>query len=163
MANDAQTKVKLLNFICSCDDPEKLRNMIKNARKNGAQDLEQAAFKRLIAIVPAEKPGTVQHDLWQTIVAFEEILTGERDKTTRLTRTRQKIARVGEIQTLIDWALGDKSAEGYKMLMERGLPELTGEAIVLRHPTSFEPHVLDAARRRLESDGVDLNKLKEPA
>jgi hypothetical protein len=53
------------------------------------------------------------------------------------------------VQTLKDWAISDKETDGFRMLLDRGMPELTGEAIVLRHPGSFEPQVLTAARRRL--------------
>jgi hypothetical protein len=34
-----------------------------------------------------------------------------------------------------------KETEGFKMLLERGMPELTGEAMVLRHQQDFEPRV----------------------
>ncbi|WP_292963566.1 hypothetical protein [Nitrobacter sp.] len=77
-------------------------------------------------------------------------MSDEREKTTRLARTRQKVARVGEIQTLKDWALSEKSTDGFAMLLERNMPELTGEAIVLRHPQHFAPEVVAAARNRLE-------------
>jgi len=139
--------------------PAKLRTVITNARERGVPDVAEAAFRKLIAIVPAAAPGTLAHDLWQTIHAFEHILTEERGKTTRLARTRQKIARVGEKQTLADWALGRTETDGFRMLLDRNMPELTGEAIVLRHDQEFTPQVVDAARRRLISAGVDANAL----
>ena len=46
--------------------------------------LADLAFRRLIAILPQEQPGTIEHDFWQTIHAFEHALTEERGKTTRL-------------------------------------------------------------------------------
>ena len=54
----------------------------------------------------------------QTIHAFEHILSEERGKTTRLARTRQKVARVGVVQTLQDWATSAKSTDGFTMLLE---------------------------------------------
>jgi hypothetical protein len=63
------------------------------------------------------------------------------------------------VQTLRDWALSDKETDGFRMLLERGMPELTGEAIVLRHPKSFEPEVLTAARQRLSRAGVEVSTL----
>jgi hypothetical protein len=45
------------------------------------------------------------------------------------------------------------------MLLERNLPELTGEAIILRHAERFEPFVVEAARNRLVKAGVDIGKL----
>jgi hypothetical protein len=150
---------RMLAYIATCDDVDKLKSLIKNARDRGELTLADAAFRRLISITPAERPGTVEHDFWKTLQAFEYLLTEERGKTARLSRTRQKVARVGVVQTLRDWALSNKETDGFRMLMDRGMPELTGEAIVLRHPTSFEPDVLAAARQRLSNEGVDVGAL----
>ena len=76
-----------------------------------------------------------------------------------MSRTRQKVAKVGVVQTLRDWAAGAQETAGFKMLLERGMPEFTGEAITLRHPEHFEPQTLEAARRRLTVAGVDLDRL----
>jgi hypothetical protein len=150
---------KILLFISRCEDVEKLKLILKNARDRGVATVADAAFRKLISIVPSEKPGTVEYDFWQTVYAFEYALTEEREKTTRLSRTRQKVGRVGVVQTLKDWALSDKETDGFKMLLERGMPELTGEAIVLRHPMHFESEVLASARKRLSDSGVDVSRL----
>jgi hypothetical protein len=147
--------MKMLQLIESCGDEMKLRQWIANGQKNGETGIIDAAFRRLIEILPKEKPGTVEHDFWRTIHAFEHILSEERGKTTRLSRTRQKVARVGEVETLKDWATATKSTDGFTMLIERDMPELTGEAIVLRHADVFDAAVVTAARRRLEAAGVD--------
>jgi len=151
--------VKIFLVISKCDDPDKLRTLIKNARRQRETTVADAAFRRLISLVPSEKPGTVEHDFWQTVHALEFTLSEERGKTTRLSRTRQKVGRVGVIETLKDWALSDKKTDGFEMLLERGMPELTGEAIVLRHPEKFDASVLTAARSRLIAAGVDLSSL----
>jgi hypothetical protein len=121
--------------------------------------IADAAFRKLISVLPSEEPGTVEHDFWQTVHAFELALSEERGRITRLSRTRQKVARVGVIQTLKDWALSNTETDGFRMLLERGMPELTGEAIVLRHTQHFESEVVAAAKRRLESAGVDVGRL----
>lgn len=149
------TASKILSYISTCDDKAKLKQLIANAKAKGEQEVEAAAFKRFIAIAPAEKPGTLEYDFWQTIHAFELVLTEERGKTTRLSRTRQKVARSGVVATLEAWAQG-KETEGFKMLMERGMPELAGEAIILRHPSYFSAETLAAAKKRLGEAGVDL-------
>tara|TARA_R110000751_G_scaffold8822_6_gene34081 strand:- start:5450 stop:5968 length:519 start_codon:yes stop_codon:yes gene_type:complete len=150
---------KILDRIADCTDPDKLKNWIANARREGAEDVEKAAFKQLISIAPSEAPGTVEHDFWQTIHAFEYVLSDERGKTTILSRTRQKVARVGVEKTLTDWALNTKKTEGFTMLLERNMPELTGEAIILRHPRKFDSDVVSAARERLHKAGVDVDLL----
>jgi hypothetical protein len=101
----------------------------------------------------------VEHDFWRTINAFEFALTEQRGKTTRLSRTRQKVARLGVLQTLNDWAFVKGETTGFSMLLEMQMPELTGEAIVLRHQDQFTPEVIAAARQRLVDAGVDITTL----
>lgn len=145
---------RILAYLASCEDKDALATLIENARKQGEVEVEQAAFRKLIAIVPEANPGSLEHDFWTTIHAFEFILTRERGKTTRLARTRQKVQRSGVTATLTDWAFG-KQTEGFDMLIERGLPELCGEAVVMRHSDQFPQNVVDAARQRLLDVGYD--------
>ncbi|MER9052511.1 hypothetical protein [Mesorhizobium sp. M0910] len=150
---------KVLGLIENCNDPEKLKSWIRNARDKGEPGVADAAFRKLVSVLPKEKPGTGEHDFWQTIHAFEHVLSEERGKTTRLARTRQKVARAGVVQTLQDWAMSAKSTDGFVMLLERNMPELTGEAIVVRHAPQFGAEVVAAARRRLEAAGIDIATL----
>ena len=150
---------KMIAFVAGCDEPDKLRTIIDNAKKRGAERLADAAFRRLIAILPAERPGSLEHDFWQTIHAFEHLLTEERGRTTRLSRTRQKVARVGVQQTLADWAVATQETDGFRMLLDRDMPELSGEAVILRNADHFGPEMIAAARTRLESAGVDPDAL----
>ena len=150
---------KIMAFIAQSADVERLGSLVRNARAQGAADVADAAFRKLVSLVPAEKLGTVEHDFWQTVHAFEFTLSEERGKTTRLSRTRQKVAKLGVVQILADWATDSHPTDGFKMLVERGMPELTGEAIALRHADRFAAPVLEAARRRLSEAGVDVNSL----
>ncbi len=154
---------KIHAAISECNDPERLRTWIKNARERKEAGIADAAFRRLISLVPSEQPGTVEYDFWQTVLAFEQVLSEERGRTTRLARTRQKVGRVGVIETLKDWALSDKKTDGFEMLLDRGMPDLTGEAIVLRHPGVFDENIQTAARKRLIEAGVDVSSLPVPA
>lgn len=147
---------KMLAYVEQCEDPDKLWQLIKNARQLDALQLAAAAFRKLVSIVPSEQPGTVEHDFWQSIQAFEYLLSEENGRTTRLQRTRQKVSRVGILATLADWAAAGHETRGFQMLMERGMPELSGEAVVLRHPDRFAEDVVAAARGRLKAAGVDI-------
>jgi hypothetical protein len=151
---------KILASIAGSTDAEQLRRFRENAQRMGVTVVADAAFRRLIEILPEQAPGSIEHDFWLTIYAFEEVLRDERGKTVRLSRTRQKIARVGVKQTLIDFATSKAPTDGFKMLIERGLPELTGEALVLKHSESFDTEVQTAAKERLENAGVDIVKLQ---
>ena len=146
---------RALKQIEQTSDPSALRQMIENARRLGFGEVEQAAFRRLIYVSPAEDPGTVEHDFWSTVHAFEHLLKQERGKTIRLARTRQKVARVGVVQTLTDWAIDTKETDGFNMLIERGMPQLTGEGIILRHSNRFPHAVVEAARMRLAEHYAD--------
>jgi hypothetical protein len=130
-----------------------------NARAKGAAEVEDAAFEKLVSVLPAEAPGTFEYDFWRSIHTLEEVLSLERGRTTRLARTRQKIARVGIRKVLEDFAMHPTTTEGYEMLISRGLSHLTGEAVVLRHATEFTPEIISAAERRLQASGIDTADL----
>ncbi len=150
MTNIAVTRA--LQTIKGCTDPKSLRQIAANARGKGELEVVRAAELRLYAILPSEAPGTFEHDVWQSIHALEGTLTVERGKTTRLGRTRQKIARVGEFETIKDLILGTKPSEGFFMLVARQMVDLTFEAVALRHPERFDRTALDAAATRLRSE-----------
>ena len=67
---------------------------------------------------------------------------------------------MGVKQTLIDFVTSKAPADGFNMLIERGLPEMTGEALVLKHSESFDSDVQTAAKQRLQDASVDIIKLQ---
>ena len=149
---------RALDFISKCTDPKQLRQMAANARRQGEDDVRRAAQLRLYEVLPAEKRGTLEYDVWQSIYALEGELSDERGKTTRLSRTRQKITRDGEQGTVADLVLG-KVSDGFRMLVERDLPALTFEAVALKHAERFDQSVLAAAAQRLRDSGYDPEAL----
>lgn len=144
-----------LDRIATSKDPKALRNMADNANNAGNRIVREAALRKLYAISPDAEPGSLEHAVWQSVYALEDALTEERGKTTRLSRTRQKIGREGEMRTVADLVL-KRPSDGYRMLIERGWPELTFEAVALRHPDRFEANVLEAAQGRLSASGVTV-------
>lgn len=141
-----------------CADPKQLRQMAANALEQDQHIVRHAAELRLYAILPAEKPGTLEYDVWRSIFALEGALSAERGKTTRLARTRQKIARDGEHRTVADLVVG-KASDGFQKLLERNMPELTFEAVALRHAERFDDEITAAAKARLVGAGFDQGML----
>ena len=150
---------RILDNIEKCDDPAELRKFMKNARQRDAADVYDAAFQRLISVQPSAEVGTVNHDIWRIIYAFEELLKEERGKTVRLSRTRQKIQRDGEVKTVTDLTLKADPSKGFCMLKDRGILELSFEALVVARAEDFPDNVINAARVRLESHGADFQKV----
>lgn len=155
MADLSPQERAALGQISQLKDPDKLRAMISNAKRLGSDIVEAAAFERLCFVQPEATPGTVQHDVWQAIHALEEMLAEERGKTVRLSRTRQKIAKHGEAKTAADLTLKPQASAGFHDLVSRKHPELLFEAVVLKHPKTFDAKVQEAARRRLTDAGID--------
>lgn len=149
------TERKALAVIAVSRDPVQLRKFIANARRMKSAIVEREAFIRLCLVQPEATPGTVEHDVWQSVHALEEMLRDERGKTVLLSRTRQKIARDGEAKTASDLTMKKDASEGFHDLIARGHPELAFEAVVLRHPKTFDDAVIQAARSRFSGIGLD--------
>lgn len=146
---------KMTEFVASCGDAKKLRQIAENADIRGVPDLARAARLKLYSILPGEDPGTLEFAVWQSIFALEDVLKQERGKTIMLSRTRQKIGRQGVQKCVSDLILGSAS-EGFKMLHDRALLDLSFEAVALKHPDRFDDIVLDAARIRLAEVGYSV-------
>lgn len=132
------------------------RTYLGNVKRLGRDDLYHAAFRRLCELSGGAHDDTVAFEFWRAIVALEEILSEARGKTVRLGRTRPKIKLVGELRTIEDLVLAPRESEGFRLLVEHGLGDLTAEYIVLRYPDRFSPAAAAAARERLEGAGVRL-------
>lgn len=142
---------RALARIADSQKPEHLRATIRNAKDKGIDEVARAAQLRLYAILPSAEPGTLEHDVWQSIHALEDALSLERQKTVRLSRTRQMIQRVGELETVASLIRKSTASEGFKMLKERDMLDLTFEAVALRHFGRFDSKIMELSRQRLAS------------
>lgn len=144
---------KQIAFIETCDIPRKLRQLLAQAKSSGTTVLEEAAFARLVELEPQELPGSLEYDFLRCTEAFERVIG------TRLSPIRQKVAREGTEQVLLDIIQADGMNEDTRARLDQGLPELTTEALVLRHPDRFGPTTRDTARARLTEAGVNPKDL----
>lgn len=136
-------------------DQQKLRNWMANARRLGRDDVYQAAFRQLCRIEGRDIDDPLAAAFAAVMRALEEALSEQNGRTTRLSRTRQKLARAGVRKTLADLALKPKPSEGFLKLMEFGMADMSAESLILKYRQEFEPEVVAAAERRLAEYGVD--------
>lgn len=135
-------------------DPERLRTWMTNAKRHNRDDVYQEAFRQLCRVEGRNMSDPLEAEFAAVMKALEEALTQEAGKTKRLSRTRQKLDRVGVRQTLADLAVKPQPSVGFLKLVEFGMGDMTAEALVLRYSDQFEPEVVQASRRRLAEFGI---------
>lgn len=141
-------------------DPAKLKTQLdalqfmKNARRLGRTDLYDAAFRRYCDLGGIEHSEKLLADVWKAISAFEIIMTERNNKTTRASRTRQKLKKDGAKKLVADLAMRAEPSDGFNTLVENGMADLTFEHVAIRHADEFEEGVIAAAKKRLASVGV---------
>ncbi len=132
------------------DDPDKLRTLLENARRLGREDLVVRCQAQIARLAGSQYDGELEQEFWQAVHMAEEIRLGNSGKKTPLTRTRQKFRRDGAQKCIADLATRADFTDGYQLLTEAGYPELTFEAVVLRHPDQFSPDDVEKVRQKLE-------------
>jgi hypothetical protein len=137
-------------------DKEKLRNWMANAKRLGRSDVYQDALRQLCRVEGRNIDDPLESEFAAVMRALEEALTEESGRTKRLTRTRQKLGRVGARQTLIDLALKPQPSLGFKKLLEFNMADMSAEALILKYREEFEDNVVAAAERRLLEHGVEV-------
>ena len=137
--------------IDSYTDPAALRTLMENAKRLGRTDIWREAFRRLCSLEGAGQTEPLDRDFHETLAGYEQLLSEKNGRTTRAGRTRLKLKSKGAVQCLIDWATSKDVPEEFTLLVAAGLPEMTGEQLVVRYPDRFEPAVVAAATARLAS------------
>jgi hypothetical protein len=104
-----------------------------NAKRLGRNDVYRGVSAALIwaRIASAEDP--LEAEFAAVMRALEEALTEESGRTKRLSRTRQKLNRVGVRQTLADLALKPRPSLGFMKLLEFNMADMSAEALILKH------------------------------
>lgn len=141
--------------IAQMTDPTGLRNLMANARRLDREDVYLNAFRRLCELEGLDLSDPLERDFYQVLNAYEELLTEKNGRTTKASRTRQKLKNKGVMQCLIDWAIGSATG-GFQLLVDKGLPELTAEYLVIKYKDRFEEDVVKSAKVRLVEIGATL-------
>lgn len=137
--------------------PQECRTVMGRAKERGNDDVYRAVFKRYCALVGNEyddPSDPLVRDFYETLGAYEQLLTEKNGSTTAASRTRQKIANKGVHQSLIEWTRGKTETNGFALLVAAELPEYTGEYLVTKYATRFPDDVVEMARSRLAKHGI---------
>ncbi|MEQ9329672.1 MAG: hypothetical protein RJQ21_20485 [Rhodospirillales bacterium] len=95
----------------------------------------------------------LESDLHSMLTRCDELVTAKNGRTIKASRTRQKLNNKSVVECLEDWAVASTPTEGFQLLVQAGLVELTGEYLVLKYPEKFTTRAIDHARRRLKEVG----------
>jgi hypothetical protein len=131
------------------------------AREQNQQEIYAAVFRHMCHLVGSaqdDPDDPLVRDFHETLAAYEQILTEKNGRTTLASRTRQKIANKGVHQSLLEWTQGKTETNGFRLLVEAGLPEYTGEYLVVRYAELFPCEIVDLARSRLTAHNIAVPK-----
>jgi hypothetical protein len=139
--------------------PNECRIVMRRAQEKQLQDVYNAVFKRYCELTGAandDPSDPLIADFYRTLAAYEQLLTEKNERNTIASRTRQKISNKGVHQSLIEWTRGKAETNGFKLLVAKGLPEFTGEYLVVRYADRFPEDVVSLAKDRLDEHGIAI-------
>ncbi len=132
---------------------------MKRAKEQGRDDVYSAVFRRQCQLVGQQNDDPndpLTRSFYETLAAYEQLLTDKNDRKTLASRTRQKIANKGVHQSLIEWTRGKVETNGFKLLVDAGLPEFTAEYLVVQYADRFPTNIVAMARDRLRHHSIAL-------
>jgi hypothetical protein len=138
---------------------DECRTVMQRARERNALDIYALVFRRMCELVGSENDDPndpLVRDFFRTLAAYEQLLAEKHGYNVPANRTRQKIANKGVYQSLIEWTRGKAETNGFKLLVEAGFPEYTGEYLVARYADRFPLDVVALAHKRLTSREIPL-------
>jgi hypothetical protein len=139
------------DIISKLKTPEQCIQLAKNViERNPA--LAQEARRRAVELRAISFGSTkeVELELLKALYAYEEVLTEKNKRTTRASRTRQMIKKYGIISAAEKVVDRPIEPNGYKVLVQMGMQDLTFESVIVRHPDSFKEEVVLRAQERLK-------------
>jgi hypothetical protein len=138
-------RVARLKTVADCE------NFAENALARGAPALAAQARERAVQIRAALHGATrdVERECLEAIYAYEEILSAEKGRRTKASRTWQMIKRHGIIPAVERVVTKREVSSGFTALEEMGLREYAFEAVVLRHPEEFSAEAVKVSHHRM--------------
>ncbi len=121
------------------------RLVMQRARQRNLPDVYNTVFRRMCQLVGSandDPNDPLVKEFYETLAAYEQLLTEKNGRTQPAHRTRQKIANKGVYDSLIEWTRGKTETEGFRILVDAGLPEYTGEYLVVRYARRFPANIV---------------------
>ncbi|MFH1477080.1 MAG: hypothetical protein ABIH24_06290 [Verrucomicrobiota bacterium] len=139
------------DIISKLKNPEECATLEKNALERGDPGLAIQARKQGIAMRAQAHGATTDAEraCLEAVYAYERVLSEQRRRTTRASRTWQMIKRHGIIGAAERAVNRTTETTGYRALVEMGLEEYAFEAVILRYPQVFSAEAIKRSRQRL--------------
>lgn len=137
--------------IARLETPEECEQLAINVADR-SPELAQAARSRAVELRAAKHGAATvaEQEALEAVYAYEKVLSENRGKTVRATRTWQMIERHGIIKA-VERAVNRKEVTtGYTTLVKMGMQDFAFEAVVCRHPTVFSSEALKRSQERLK-------------
>jgi len=131
--------------------PQECEQFIKNVQKE-YPNLALEARRRSVELRAARHGAqtSAEREALQAVYAYEEVLSANKGRKIRATRTWQMINRHGIIKA-VERAVNRKDETvGFTTLIEMNLQDFAFEAVVLRYPHLFSPATIDRAKARMD-------------
>jgi hypothetical protein len=156
----AESRKTTLNYdVSKLKSVAECRTVMESAKQKGLHDVYAAVFRRQCELVGNQHDDPKDpliRDFYRTLAAYEQLLSEKNGRNQPAGRTRQKIANKGVHQSLIEWTRGKVETNGFKLLVDAGLTEFTGEYLVVRYAKRFPDDVVALAKERLEHHDIKL-------
>jgi hypothetical protein len=155
-------KEKTLYSVSGPKTPADCRIVMERLKKKGLRSEYQSVLEqycRLIGKQNDDPSDPLVQDFYETLAAYEQLLSEKNGRTTLASRTREKIRNKGISQSLIEWTCGNGETNGFNLLLEHGLHKYTGEYLVVKYADRSPRDVVELAGQRLSKHGLELPRL----
>jgi len=139
------------DIISKLKTPEQCIQLAKNVIERNP-NLAKEARRRAVELRAIAYGSTkrVEVELLKALYAYEEVLTEKNKKTTRASRTWQMIKKYGIINAAERAVNRPIEPNGYKVLVQMGMQDLTFESVIVHYPDAFNEEVVVRAQDRLK-------------
>src|SRR5882672_9281909 len=112
--------------------PQECEQFAINVEARGKPELALSARRRAVELLALSHNanGAAEREALEAVYAYERVLSGNRGKKIRATRTWQMIAKLGIIAAVERVVSRPSEAKGYTALVKMGMEDKAFEAVV---------------------------------